>query len=149
MVYENIAAMMEAYAEQAVEAARKMNITLDYKEDSIERLEKILSQLHAARPVFLGKVARGEDDPAQKQIDSMSRIWGGYFGEVIRRCWGGEWTLETYPGTVAPMVTLEIDGSKIFPAMKVYRRLTNGAGDDVAKFYQMVREKLQKNRKLQ
>jgi hypothetical protein len=47
------------------------------------------------------------------------------------------------------MVTLEIDGSKIFPAMKVYRRLTNGAGDDVAKFYQMVREKLQKNRKLQ
>jgi hypothetical protein len=149
MAYENIAAMMEAYAEQAVEAARKMNITLDYKEESIERLEKILSQLHADRPVFPGKVAPGEDDPAQKQIDSMSRMWGGYFGEVIRRCWGGEWTLETYPGTVAPMVTLEIDGSKIFPAMKVYRRLTNGAGDDVTKFYQMVREKLQKNRKLQ
>jgi hypothetical protein len=91
MVYENIAAMMEAYAEQAVEAARKMNITLDYKEESIEWLEKILSQLHADRPVFLGKVAPGEDDPAQKQIDAMSRIWGGYFGEVIRRCWGGEW----------------------------------------------------------
>ena len=140
---------MEAYAEQAVEAARGMNITLDYKEESIERLEKILSRLHTDRPVFLGKVASGEDDPAQKQIDSMSRIWGGYFGEVIRRCWGGEWTLDTYPGTVAPVVALEVGGAKIFPAMKVYRRLTNGATDDVAEFYRMVREKLKKNRKLQ
>jgi hypothetical protein len=149
MAYENISAMMEAYAEQAVSAAREMNITLDYKEESIERLEKILSQLYDQRPVFLGKAAPGEEDPAQKQIDSMSRIWGGYFGEVIRRCWGGEWTLETYPGTVAPVVTLEVDGAKIFPAMKVYRRLTNGASDDVAKFYQMVKDKLEKNRKLQ
>ena len=149
MAYENISAMMEAYAEQAVSAAREMNITLDYKEESIERLEKILSQLYDQRPVFLGKAAPGEEDPAQKQIDSMSRIWGGYFGEVMRRRWGGDWTLETYPGTIAPVVTLEIDGAKIFAAMKVYRRLTNGASDDVAKFYQMVKDKLQKNRKLQ
>jgi len=140
---------MEAYAEQAVSAAREMSITLDYKEESIERLEKILSHLHNERPVFLGKAVSGEEDPAQKQIDSMSRIWGGYFGEVIRRRWGGDWTLETYPGTVAPVVTLEVDGAKIFPAMKVYRRLTNGASDDVAKFYQMVKDKLEKNRKLQ
>jgi len=149
VVYENISEMMQGYAEQAVSAAREMNIMLDYREESIEELENILARLYHERPVFLGKTAPGEDDPAQKQIDSMSRIWGGYFGEVIRRCWGGEWTLETYPGTVAPVVTLEIDGSKIFPAMKVYRRLTNGAGDDVAKFYQMVRDKLQKNRKVQ
>jgi len=149
MAYENISAMMEAYAEQAVSAAREMNITLDYKEESIERLEKILSQLYDQRPVFLGKAAPGEEDPAQKQIDSMSRIWGGYFGEVMRRRWGGDWTLETYPGTIAPVVTLEIDGAKIFPAMKIYRRLMNGASEDVAKFYQMVKDKLQKNRKPQ
>jgi len=148
MVYENIAEMMRAYAEQAVSAAREMNITLDYGEESVHQLERILTQLHNERPVFLGKTAQGEEDPAQKQIDSMSRMWGGYFGEVIRRCWGGEWTLETYPGTVAPVVTLEVDGAKIFPAMKVYRRLTSGANDDVAKFYEMVRDKLRKNRKL-
>jgi hypothetical protein len=149
MTYENIAQMMQAYAEQAVSAAREMNITLDYGEDSVHQLERILSQLYEERPVFLGKAAPGEEDPAQQQIDSMSRIWGGYFGEVIRRCWGGEWTLETYPGTVAPVVTLEVDGAKIFPAMKVYRRLTNGTNDDVAKFYEMVKDKIRKNRKLQ
>jgi hypothetical protein len=148
MTYENIAQMMQAYAEQAVSAAREMNITLDYGEDSVHHLERILSQLYEDRPVFLGKAAPGEEDPAQQQIDSMSRIWGGYFGEVIRRCWGGEWTLETYPGTVAPVVTLEVDGAKIFPAMKVYRRLTNGTNDDVAKFYEMVKDKIRKNRKL-
>jgi hypothetical protein len=148
MTYENIAQMMQAYAEQAVSAAREMNITLDYGEDSVHHLERILSQLYEERPVFLGKAAPGEEDPAQQQIDSMSRIWGGYFGEVIRRCWGGEWTLETYPGTVAPVVTLEVDGAKIFPAMKVYRRLTNGTNDDVAKFYEMVKDKIRKNRKL-
>lgn len=149
MVYDNIAEMMRAYAEQAVSAAREMNIALDYREESIEQLENILSQLYDQRPVFLGKAASGEDDPAQKQIDSMSRMWGGYFGEVIRRCWGGEWTLETYPGTVAPVVTIDVDGAKIFPAMKVYRRLTNGASDDIAQFYQMVKAKLEKSRKLQ
>ena len=149
MVYENIGEMMQAYAEQAVSAAREMNITLDYGEESVHQLERILTQLHSERPPFLGKAPPGEEDPAQKQIDSMSRIWGGYFGEVIRRCWGGEWTLETYPGTVAPVVTLEVNGAKIFPAMKVYRRLTNGANDDVAKFYETVRDKLRKNRKLQ
>jgi hypothetical protein len=149
MTYENIAQMMQAYAEQAVSAAREMNITLDYGEDSVHHLERILSQLYEDRPVFLGKAAPGEEDPARQQIDSMSRIWGGYFGEVIRRCWGGEWTLETYPGTVAPVVTLEVDGAKIFPAMKVYRRLTNGTNDDVAKFYEMVKDKIRKNRKLQ
>jgi hypothetical protein len=148
MTYENIAQMMQAYAEQAVSAAREMNITLDYGEDSVHHLERILSQLYEERPVFLGKAAPGEEDPAQQQIDSMSRIWGGYFGEVIRRCWGGEWTLETYPGTVAPVVTLEVDGAKIFPAMKVYRRLTNGTNDDVGKFYEMVKDKIRKNRKL-
>jgi len=149
MVYDNIAEMMQAYAEQAVSAAREMKITLDYREESIEQLENILRQLYDQRPVFLGKAAHGEEDPAQKQIDSMSRIWGGYFGEVIRRCWGGEWTLETYPGTVAPVVTIDVHGAKIFPAMKVYRRLTNGAGDDIAQFYQMVKGKLQKSRELQ
>ena len=149
VVYENISEMMQDYAEQAVSAALEMNITLDYREESIEQLENILARLNRERPVFLGKAAPGEDDPTQKQIDSLSRIWGGYFGEVIRRRWGGEWTLETYPGTVAPVVTLDVDGAKIFPAMKVYRRLCNGVSDDVAKFYSMIKDKIQKNRKVQ
>ena len=148
MAYDNIAEMMRDYAEQAVSAAREMNITLDYREESIEQLEKILTHLYDQRPVFLGKAAPGEEDPVQKQIDSMSRIWGGYFGEVIRRCWGGEWTLETYPGTVAPVVTIDVDGARIFPAMKVYRRLTNGASDDIAQFYRLIKGKLQKSRKV-
>ncbi len=114
-VYKNISEMMQAYAEQAVASAREMNITLDYREGSLQQLERLLSQLYQERPTSSSKTATGEEDPAVSQVDIMSRIWGGYFGEVIRRCWGGEWTLETYPGTSASVVALDIEGAKSFP----------------------------------
>ena len=132
--------MMEKYATEAVRLAPTFGCALDYSEDSLRQLENILAQLSAE--VQRSAIDSGANDSVQKRVDADSRIWGGYFGETILRLWGGEWGVETYPGTVSPVVSVDIGGAKLFPVMKVYRRLTQGEGESVWSFYQMVREKL-------
>jgi len=133
--------MMEGYAADAVRQAALVGVRLDYSEASLEALEQILAQLRdeASRPRPSGDSG---DRPTQQEVDAASRVWGGYFGETIRRLWGGDWGVETYPGTTAPVVSVDVGGAKIFPIMKVYRRLTQGDGENVWRFYQMVREKV-------
>jgi hypothetical protein len=50
--------------------------------------------------------------------------------------------VETYPGTIAPVVSIDCGGAKIFPVMKIHRRLTLGASENVWDFYRRVRAKL-------
>ena len=138
-----ISDMMEQYAADAVRLAREFGVTLDYSESSLEALERILDQL-AKSPN--SEMEPRSEDSMQKELDSISRIWGGYFGETIRRLWGGEWGVETYPGTIAPVVSIDICGAKLFPVMKIYRRLTKREEEDVWRFYQMVREKVSERR---
>ncbi|HEU5232215.1 MAG TPA: hypothetical protein VFU50_05095 [Terriglobales bacterium] len=135
-----IADMMEQYAADAVRLAHEFGVALDYSEASLEDLERILDQL-------AGKIPSPEPEPRsedsmQKELDSTARIWGGYFGETIRRLWGGEWGVETYPGTVAPVISIDIGGAKLFPVMKIYRRLTKGQDENVWRFYGMVRARV-------
>lgn len=133
----NISDMMEQYAAEAVRLAPEFGIMLDYSESSLEGLERILDQLADKLPN--SEAEPPSEDSMQKELDSTSRIWGGYFGETIRRLWGGEWGVETYPGTVAPVIAIDIGGAKLFPVMKIYRRLTKGQEENVWRFYQMVR----------
>jgi hypothetical protein len=140
-----IADMMEQYAEDAVRLAPEFGAALDYSEASLEVLERILDQLADKLPG--SEVEPRSEDSMQKELDSVSRIWGGYFGETIRRLWGGEWGVEAYPGTIAPVISVEISGAKLFPVMKIYRRLTKGEDENVWRFYQMVRAKVSEVRK--
>ncbi|GEM_PF-382229 len=140
-----ISEMMEQYAADAVRLAPQFGVALDYSESSLEALEHILDQLAGKRPI--SEAEPRSEDTMQKELDSVSRIWGGYFGETIRRLWGGEWGVETYPGTIAPVISVDIGGAKLFPVMKIYRRLTKGQDENVWRFYQMVRERVSKGRK--
>ena len=66
-------------------------------------------------------------------------MWGSYFGEVIRRRFAGEWEFTQYPGGgVAAVPTLLVRGSRLYPLMKVYRRLTLGGAENLSAFYKMV-----------
>jgi hypothetical protein len=133
--------MMESYAAEAVRLAPEFGVKLDYSESSLQELEQILSRL-CDRVPSLPSSNSFDQDPGQQQIDAAARVWGGYFGETVRRLWGGDWGVETYPGTAAPVISVDVGGAKIFPVMKVYRRLTQGDSEDVWRFYQMVREKV-------
>jgi len=121
--------MMQAYAATAVRVAvAEYRQPLDYSEASIEVLDEILS------------VVAERDSEADTEYEV--RIWGGYFGEVLRRRYAGEWEMTPYPGAAAAVPALEVRGSRLFPLMKVYRRLTMGPGEELGSFYHMVTERL-------
>jgi hypothetical protein len=89
------------------------------------------------------------DGQAAVDLDFQSRLWGSYFGEVLRRRWNGLWLLAPYPGNGeqgsqpnAVVPTLDVAGSRLWPTMKVYRRLTLGAAENLSTFYTLVEKRL-------
>ena len=130
--FDSIDAMIRAYADEAVLVARQQHqVLLDYTSASVGLLERLL------------------DGQAAVDLDFQSRLWGSYFGEVLRRRWNGLWLLAPYPGShessgqadsVIP--TLEVSGSRLWPTMKVYRRLTLGAAESLSTFYNLVEKRL-------
>jgi hypothetical protein len=145
--FPSIDAMIRAYADEAVLLARQQHRTLlDYTPASVAALERIV------------------DGQAAVDLDFQSRLWGSYFGEVLRRRWSGIWLLAAYPGShvstgqvssgqvssgqvsagpAEPVIpTLDVAGSRLWPTMKVYRRLTLGAAENLSTFYQLVEKRL-------
>ena len=124
--------MMQDLAEQAVRLGREFKIILDYSEGSLEEVERLLGRFHDE---ISGSGAG--------KLDEMSKIWGGYLGEVVRRRFGGEWSIEKYPAGDFLIVTLNVKGARLFPSMKVHKRLTEGSRENIWSFYQAVRPKLE------
>jgi hypothetical protein len=129
--FASLAGMMEAYAQEAVRVAwTDHRQRLDLSPDSIDVLEQIL------------------DGQAPVDLDHQTRLWGSYFGEVVRRNFSGEWELAQNPGGgVSAVPALVIGDSRLFPLMKVYRRLTMGPGESLSTFYKMVSERLARTSK--
>ena len=132
--HESVGAMAEAYAEKAVQKAREFNTQLDYTENSLMEVEGILSQLASSSTA--AQASPGD-------VGEMCKMWGSYLGEVVRRRFGGEWSVETYPGKQFATLTLSVGANKLFPTVKVHRRLTQGVDDNVWTFYKMVKVKLE------
>ena len=121
---------MEGYAHAAVEVARKdFRRDLDYSGDSIDALDEIL-------------VVVGESP--ERDLDFEVRLWGSYLGEVLRRRYAGGWEMTQYPGGTVAVPAVDVRGSRLFPLMKVYRRLTVGEEEDLRSFFTMVTERLGK-----
>ena len=132
--HDSVDAMVTSYAEQAVQRARECNAQLDFSENSVMEVETILAQL-----------TRQMADAKQsaEDVGELCKVWGSYLGEVVRRRFGGEWSIETYPGKQFATLTLSVGGNKLFPTMKVHRRLTQGEEDNVWSFYKMVKTRLE------
>ena len=126
--FPDLGAMMEGYAQAAVELARKdFRRDLDFTADSIDALDDIL-------------VVVGESP--ERDLDFEVRLWGSYLGEVLRRRYAGGWEMTQYPGGTVAVPAVDVRGSRLFPLMKVYRRLTVGEEEDLRSFYTMVTERL-------
>ena len=132
--HDSVSSMAGAYADQAVAIAREFNARLDYSENSLMELENIVARLALDLP---------SGGPPAGELTEMCKLWGSYLGEVVRRRFGGDWSIETYPGKQFATLTLNVAGTKLFPSMKVHRRLTSGADDNLWTFYQMVKAKLE------
>ena len=130
---QTLEAMVAGLADDAVKLGREFKLHLDFSEATLAQVEDVLGRLAEELP---GK------KPSSDDVDQMCRIWGVYFGEVVRRKFGGEWAIETYPGAQFATLTLNVRGAKLFPTMKVFRRLTQGASENLWSFYQTVSKKL-------
>ncbi len=119
---------MEGYAHAAVEVARgDFRETLDFSADSINALDEILVLLSESPEI---------------DLDYEARLWGSYLGEVLRQRYAGTWEMTQYPGAEHAAPAVDVRGSRLFPLMKVYRRLTIGEEEDLRSFYSMVTERL-------
>jgi hypothetical protein len=126
--FPDLGAMMEGYAHAAVEVARnEFEQQLDFTADSINALDEILVLLSESPEI---------------DLDYESRLWGSYLGEVLRRRYAGTWEMTQYPGAGHAAPAVDVRGSRLFPLMKVYRRLTMGEEEDLHSFYAMVTERL-------
>jgi len=122
--------MMAGYARAAADLAKsQFKQKLDFTAESIYNLDDILV-LVAESP--------------ELDLDFEVRLWGGYLGEVLRRRYAGTWEMTQYPGGAAAVPAVEVRGSRLFPLMKVYRRLTIGTEEDLRAFFAMVTERLGK-----
>ena len=110
--YSDLGAMMEGYAQAAVECAkREFKQRLDFTAESIDGLDEIL--------VLVG-------ESPELDVDFEARLWGSYLGEVLRQRYAGSWEMTQYPGGMVAVPAVDVRGSRLFPLMKVYRRLTVG-----------------------
>jgi hypothetical protein len=128
--FPDLGAMMEGYAQAAADLARTdFQENLDFSADSIDALDDIL-------------IVVGESP--ERDLDFEVRLWGSYLGEVLRRRYAASWEMTQYPGGTVAVPAVDVRGSRLFPLMKVYRRLTAGDEEDLRSFYAMVVERLGK-----
>jgi hypothetical protein len=126
--FPDLGSMMEGYALAAVEAAStQFHQELDFTADSIDVLDEILVTV---------------SESPDRDVDFEVRLWGSYLGEVIRRRYAGGWEMTQYPGGTTAVPAVEVRGSRLFPLMKVYRRLTVGEEEDLCSFLVMITERL-------
>jgi hypothetical protein len=126
--FPDLGSMMEGYAKAAVEQARDVfNQKLDFSANSIDSLDEILVLV---------------SDSPELDLDFEVRLWGSYLGELLRQRYTGTWEMTQYPGGAVAVPAIDVRGSRLFPLIKVYRRLTMGEEEDLRSFFAMVTERL-------
>ena len=126
--FPDLGSMMEGYARAAAEQARDaFNQTLDFSSNSIDGLDEILVMV---------------SESPELDLEFEVRLWGAYLGEVLRQRYAGAWEMTQYPGGSAAVPAIDIRGSRLFPLVKVYRRLTMGEEEDLRTFFTMVTARL-------
>lgn len=136
--WDGLEPMIEAYAKEAAAIARvDFHEELDWSASSLERLERILNRLCPA-----------PEPLPSADGDWWTLLWGSWFGELLRHLHGGAWAMSLYPRSDFAVPALEIgngpDGavSRLYPTVKVHRRLTLGAGESLPAFYAMLAARL-------
>jgi hypothetical protein len=120
-----IGQVMAAYAADAVKHAEKVGIRLDFSEQSLTDVDSILWQIAG------NDVIKPQSQAEQDHLWTLSKMYGGYLGEVVIRTMGGAWEGQNLPdGSIR--VVLRSHGVQMFPPEKIYKRLTEEIYSGVA-----------------
>ena len=129
---EKIQQVAQAYALDAIDVAeRNFNISLDWSDESVEQVESMLDELH--QQISVAK-------PSQDQIQTFSKMFGSYIGEVYRKNHDGEWGLIESNGTHFPGMKTKKTGTTFWPWGRVLNRINNGSEDNVWHYYKVLTE---------
>lgn len=121
---------VQKHSKTAVDYAKSFQKKFDYSPDSIKDLEEILD--YYSKDISASQ-------PTENQIWSMAIIFGSYLGEVMLQNGLGEkgfrWGKDD--NSDIPLLS-DQSGNFITPNDKVYKRLVNGAEDNVVSFYDII-----------
>ena len=107
------AGVMAACAAEAVGLAReRFAVDLDYSIASVKHLDRILDRLHRQIPRGLNRLIRKA--PPEDVVRSSGQVWGAYLGEVIRKQWGGAWSVAE-DGPFVGLYALTVGGRQLSP----------------------------------
>ena len=119
---------MRCLAKRAVWLARKEGVTLDYSPASIEQVEKLLGELHN------GHV---QNPMPEEEITRLSRRWGAYIGEIMKRVRPAKWRRDSEKMGIASM-PLIFDDVEAFPCAWAYKRIVDGPEDNVVLKFKVI-----------
>lgn len=129
-----LAGVLVAQSQIAVHAAKlKWAESIDFTQDSLEAIERLLGKMHNHY-----KFAAPGQGPSEEQIAITAKIWGIYIGEVIRRHYGGQWSLGD-DGVLA----LSIGETQVFPVAKARKRIVDGPMENIRYYFSAMAKVLQ------
>ena len=109
----NINVDMKSTADFAIKSARvRFTQDLDYSDQSIIRLENIITQ------IYWGFSSRDKNAREDGLIYNTAVIWGSYLGEYMHLKWGGTWVLKGSD----PLIS--INNLEFSPITFVYQKIT-------------------------
>jgi hypothetical protein len=119
-----LAGIVVAQSQAAVKIAKlTFSESLDFSAESLEGLERIMGALH--------KQAKQAPLSAD-HLAEQSKLWGIYVGEVIRRYYGGQWSM------IDGSPDLTLGGKTASPLAKVRKRIVDGPMDNLKYYFQSI-----------
>ena len=128
-----LAAALRKMADGVPPLAAQLDYELDFTEESIDDLESYLADIHE-------HLQDPECEWTEDMKLSAAMNNGAYFGEVIRRNFGGDWVEDSIENP-----TFVIGHVEFRPAEKVYMRLNNGPEDHIGHYYKTILTCLKKS----
>lgn len=124
-----LAGALVAQSQAAVHTAKmQWQETLDFTPDSLDALERILAKVH--NTVKFGNI---DARPSADEIEHMAKLWGLYAGEVIRRYYGGVWSVAEDSEYL-----LSTGEARLFPVAKMRKRINDGSSDNIRVYFSSV-----------
>jgi hypothetical protein len=119
----DVAKEMRLRAAQAVRtAASEYQTVLDYRPESVEKVEMILGRIHD----------RHRQSPlSNSEVVKESLKWGAYVGEVIKTVQPARWGVDSQGNGPGSLPLVYRSGGESFPVLWSYKRITNGDEDNV------------------
>jgi hypothetical protein len=133
---EELEVMMQEGVAQTLELAKENGVTLDFSDESIQEVEKLLGEAHREY-----KKLKSEEG-----FHGLALMFGAYIGEVIRRKgFGGSWA-RNHPDFGEDSFPFQWRDQELFLYGWCVKRIFDGSGDNVAFKYQaLVLEKLKQD----